>query len=252
MATGASGPSRVDGAALIDCLNDVPSALAVPHRLNRDLRAHVNATIPGLRNGIDDEIVQQTWIHLVRLDRRRIRRSRDVVGLAKWFLRSYAVREVFDGYTPPGRKKRERPAVGELPPLSMDAESGDGVMTMAEVLDASRCLGEGVDLCDAALARVALARAAKTAPPFVAQALALIYYEGLSNNAAAARVGVDHKTLERAIASWATAQGLNVDGPGPGLGAPKTVAPRRHSSGRRTDCARPVPGNSRSDLVRVA
>ncbi len=254
MATGASRPSRVDGRVLIDCLNHLASARHVPRSMNRHLRAHVNAAVPSLPNGIDEEIVQQTWVHLARLDRRRIRRSRDVIGLAKWFLRSYAIREVLDGYTPPGRRKRVRPAVDQLPPLSMDAELPGGGMTVGEALADSRAFHCEVDLCDVAQARIALARAGQTAPRFVAEGLLLIYVEGLSRNAAAEAVGVDHKTFERAIARWAAAEGLVSEGsdPKPGGNGPKTVVRRIHSSGRPTDHPGAVPGKSSSDLVRVA
>lgn len=204
MATGVSRLSRVDGSDLLAALRHEPSASHVPALINRQLRAHVNGIVPRLRNQKDLEIVQQTWVHLTQVDPERIRNSSDVVGLAKWFLRSYAIREVLDGYTPPGCKKRARPDDREVP-VSLEAPVSEGGPALAETLGAT----SGDDaFCERALARTILRGAAKTAPRRVARALWLIYVDGISFTAAAREVGVDHTTLRRELRRWAAAEGF--------------------------------------------
>lgn len=207
MAAGASGPSFVDGRALISFLRNEARTSKVPQMFSGHLRAHVNSRIPRLRNGLDEEIVQQTWVHLLGLDKRRIRQSRDVIGLGKWFVRNYSVREVFAGYTAPGRKKR---AVGTGEERTSFAEPTWARQPEPTGLRHPSVAGES-DLCDVALARIALARAAASAPGFVAKALGLIYFEGLTVNGAAGAVGVDRTTLTRAISKWAEAEGFRAD-----------------------------------------
>jgi hypothetical protein len=173
------------------------------------------------------------------------------VGLAKWFLRSYAIREVLDGYSPPGQRKRT-PATKQSrpPPLYLDAELSEEGKTVGDVLAESDRYTDETDLCDVVLARSALVRAAKTAPPFVARALWLIYVDGVSLNAAAREVSVDRTTLARALRRWAVDEGLREE-PDERVGS-KLVASGIDSPNEGGPKKPGVPANSRPRLVRVA
>jgi DNA-directed RNA polymerase specialized sigma24 family protein len=260
-------PFELDGQALIDCLEKRPSGQMLPDALKPELLRHARWKVRELStNGLDEDVVQQTWLRLVERGTEKVDPSGNALGLAKCVLRSYAIRDVLASYAAPGAKKRPSAAERETAngPVSLDAPinvEGDTLKDMIEITGqrcdrsvpqvSKRFTSAGDDgMCERAYAKGLLAEANRSAPAFVAEALLLVYVEGRTIPEAARLVDTTPARLRRAIDRWVEEAGLNLDSETAGSEQKSVTAHADSDVGNTRELV--FPSNERHLLVRVA
>lgn len=217
MPAGTSWSSAPNGQLLIDCLTHKSHGRDLPRRLDRPLQRHARAQAGDLeKRALIEDVIQQTWLILVRRGPRKVNPAGNAVAFAKAVLRTSAVRDVRAAHAPPGQRTRRREEDGDRsrpPVISLDVEVETRFGERIPCADAVEATANGAEdpmdaVCEDLDMKELLHLASMTGPDFVTRALALICFDGLTTPEAAKELGVCRFRLRRALKRWAEDQNL--------------------------------------------